>query len=272
MSRWFRFYDCALDDPKVQRLPPDLFKAWVNLLCVAARHDGLLPAVADLSFMLRTDVKVMARTLRALLDAKLLDETDAGLTPHNWNGRQFKSDDVAARVRKHREQKKGGGGSNSQGNGPSNGDETLQGTPPETDTEAETETDTEEAPSGGGESTPPTPEREKAALAPDGAAARPRGTPLPINFRLTDDRLAFARQEGLDDERASRELDKFRDYWLSAGGIRALKPDWDAAWRYWIRKAADDHPRFGRTAPGRDRGEDRSRLAAYRSAAARFSH
>lgn len=27
MSRWFRFYDEALDDPKVQRLSPEKFKA-----------------------------------------------------------------------------------------------------------------------------------------------------------------------------------------------------------------------------------------------------
>jgi hypothetical protein len=27
MTRWFRFYDGALDDPKVQALPGDLFKA-----------------------------------------------------------------------------------------------------------------------------------------------------------------------------------------------------------------------------------------------------
>ena len=27
MSRWFRLYDCLLDDPKVQRLAPDEFRA-----------------------------------------------------------------------------------------------------------------------------------------------------------------------------------------------------------------------------------------------------
>lgn len=29
MSRWFRFYDAALDDPKVQRLPAEVFRAAV---------------------------------------------------------------------------------------------------------------------------------------------------------------------------------------------------------------------------------------------------
>ena len=46
MARWFRFYNEALDDPKVQKLPPALFKSWVNLLCLTARHDGTLPPAA----------------------------------------------------------------------------------------------------------------------------------------------------------------------------------------------------------------------------------
>ena len=31
---WFRFYHGALHDPKVQSLRPELFKFWVNLLCL----------------------------------------------------------------------------------------------------------------------------------------------------------------------------------------------------------------------------------------------
>ena len=34
-KQWLRLYDDVLDDPEVQRLPPDLFKHWVNLLCLA---------------------------------------------------------------------------------------------------------------------------------------------------------------------------------------------------------------------------------------------
>ena len=61
MSRWFRFYDGALNDAKVQRLPAPLFKAWVNLLCLASMHDGVLPPVADISFSLRIPEKEQQR-------------------------------------------------------------------------------------------------------------------------------------------------------------------------------------------------------------------
>jgi hypothetical protein len=37
----------------VQRLPGEKFKAWVNLLCIASKHDGVLPPVADHAFLLR---------------------------------------------------------------------------------------------------------------------------------------------------------------------------------------------------------------------------
>lgn len=110
MSRWFRMYDDVLDDPKVQRLPPDLFKAWVNLLCLASRNDGLLPDIDDIAFALRMSQDVTRDIVRDLSQRGLIDDCD-GLSPHNWNSRQFKSDkdDTAAeRKRKQRKREKEG--------------------------------------------------------------------------------------------------------------------------------------------------------------------
>jgi len=108
MSRWFRMYADVLDDPKVQRLAPGLFKAWVNLLCLASRHDGQLPAMEDIAFALRLDENVTRDIIRDLLKCGLLEECD-GLSPHNWRGRQFKSDadeTATERKRKQRERDK----------------------------------------------------------------------------------------------------------------------------------------------------------------------
>lgn len=105
MARWFRFYDDAVNDPKVQRLEPKLFKAWINMLCLASQNDGWLPAAADVAFTLRVTENEAGRLVDALVSSELLDEYDGRYTPHNWNGRQFKSDVSNERVKRHRQRK-----------------------------------------------------------------------------------------------------------------------------------------------------------------------
>ena len=83
---WFRFYDEALDDPKVQRLPAPLFKTWVNLLCLASKHGGQLPQMPDIEFALRIAPEEAAQAIALLEKAGLLDRDRNGLAPHNWNG------------------------------------------------------------------------------------------------------------------------------------------------------------------------------------------
>lgn len=108
--KWFRFYDEALDDPKVQRLPGDLFKLWVNLLCLASKNDerGVLPgSVEDIAWRLRVDIDWLRASIHTLQGQGLLDWVDdeKQYQPHNWQGRQYPSDDVTARVNKHRQSK-----------------------------------------------------------------------------------------------------------------------------------------------------------------------
>jgi uncharacterized protein YdaU (DUF1376 family) len=45
------------------------------------------------------------------------------------------------------------------------------------------------------------------------------------------------------------ELENFRDYWLAQPGQKAVKVDWDATWRVWVRRSGQtyrkpDKPRF----------------------------
>lgn len=104
---WFRFYTEALDDPKVQMLPPHLFKAWVNLLCLACKTDGKLPSINDIAFALRLSVDSAREAVDELVLAGLLDVSHVTkiVSPHNWKARQFKSDTSADRTRKWRKNK-----------------------------------------------------------------------------------------------------------------------------------------------------------------------
>src|SRR3974390_2679333 len=134
MGRWFRLDDDVVNDPKVQQLDPVLFKAWINILCIASKHGGVLPDMAGCAFMLRTDVREAERVIAALADGGLLDPVKDGLEPHNWTKRQRVSDISTSRVKRHRAKGSKRGGPVS-GNGPGNAHETVSGngneTPPE---------------------------------------------------------------------------------------------------------------------------------------------
>ena len=81
--KWLRLYSDVVSDPKVQRLPGEKFKAWINLLCVASQHDGILPPVADLAFTLRSAEDKIIALLEDLVEKRLLDVTsdDEALHP-----------------------------------------------------------------------------------------------------------------------------------------------------------------------------------------------
>lgn len=122
MSRWFRFYDDALNDPKVQALSPVLFKFWVNLLCVASRNDGLIPPLSELKASLKARSDYVEAHLNELIKLGLIDLSGDRFEPHNWRKRQYKSDISTPRVKRFRSVSK-----------------TVSETPPDTDTDTETD-------------------------------------------------------------------------------------------------------------------------------------
>jgi hypothetical protein len=127
MSRWFRLYDDLVDDPKVQRLGPDLFKALINLWCLASKNDGMLPSLDEMAFKLRVRPERLDKILKELIACGLIDETpDGGHEPHNWNGRQYKSDVSNERVKRYRDRKR-------------NAECNVTVAPPETEADTETE-------------------------------------------------------------------------------------------------------------------------------------
>jgi hypothetical protein len=124
MNRWFRVYNELVDDPKVQRLDPSLFKALVNLWCLASANEGALPTVDKIAFKLRMKPEKAQRVLTELRAAGLLDDDATGTHPHNWAGRLFTSDGSTPRVKRFRERRR-------------NVSPAVSETTPDTETEAE---------------------------------------------------------------------------------------------------------------------------------------
>ena len=114
MSRWFRLYDDTINDPKILKLPEVLRWYWIALLCVASKCGGNLPPLDDIAIQLRVTQAKATEVLASLVKAGLLDRTETGFVPHNWHGRQYKSDrdDTAAkRAKKYRDARRDGNAS-----------------------------------------------------------------------------------------------------------------------------------------------------------------
>lgn len=68
-------------------------------------------------------------------------------------------------------------------------------------------------------------------------SASQRGTRLPEGWRPSDDLLNWAREKAPGVGWVDHE--KFVDWARSASGSVAVKKDWDAAWRNWMRRASE---------------------------------
>jgi hypothetical protein len=110
VNHWWRAYNEAVNDPKLQLISDSMFRAWFNVMCIASANDGNLPALKDLAFTLRIAPTKAAQVLAQLHAAGLLDKTETGFTPHNWGGRQYKTDKpdetAAERMRNYRDRKR----------------------------------------------------------------------------------------------------------------------------------------------------------------------
>jgi hypothetical protein len=146
MTRWFRVYDDLIDDPKVQRLDPTLFKTLINLWCLASANEGVIPAIDEIAFKLRMKPEKAQRMLSELRATGLIDDDERGARPHNWDSRQFISDGSTSRVKRFRERHR-------------NVSPAVSGTTPETETETETETESKTPSQGSMNSTDEAPAR-----------------------------------------------------------------------------------------------------------------
>ena len=93
-----------------------------------------------------------------------------------------------------------------------------------------------------------------------------RPTRLAANWQPTAKHFALGHELALNAERVHFEADQFKDHAAAKG--RTLK-DWDAGFRMWLRKSADDAGRgpsgIGRSRAGRDRPSVGSVVAAVNS-------
>lgn len=68
-----------------------------------------------------------------------------------------------------------------------------------------------------------------------------RGSRLAEDWRLPKPWGDFAVELGISPDEVRRQAEIFRDYWHARAGKEALKVDWQATWRNWIRRHVERH-------------------------------
>lgn len=112
---WLPLWNKTLWCSKVQSLPGDVFKAWVNLIMFAnlINADGDLPSMEDIHFALHLDHETLKRFIEIMVSAGLVDrdtdeqdKTSVRLSIHDWGQWQIKPAKSTDRVRRFRERSK----------------------------------------------------------------------------------------------------------------------------------------------------------------------
>ena len=133
--KWFRLYDELIDDPKIMEMTNSTFRVFIYLLCLANKgHTRGIVRLYNKDKDLRKTLKRRLRMHHKSVYTALVELEEMNIITCNgdeiqinkWGKRQFKSDDVTARVKRFRN---------------------VTETPPETDTDTETETDNVSSPS-----------------------------------------------------------------------------------------------------------------------------
>ena len=211
---WFRIDDGFWSHPKTLQLSDGAQALWMRAGSWSMHHltDGLIPA-----FALQL-LGAKPRFVNELVAVSLWIPDEGAYRFHDWSRyqptrSQVEADRDAAAERKRRSREKSrrdkgvtdGAGSGDAAPSPS---QPIPSHP---------------TPPNGGEKTVP----------------RKRGTRLERTWTPAPETVAQMREQtpGVD---LRREHEVFVDYWTSKTGQAATKADWDATWRNWMRRKADD--------------------------------
>lgn len=106
---WMKLYYEILDDPKMGRLPCNLWRRFIECCLIAGeiQEEGFLPDIATISWRLRIDERTLHQELTSLSDYGMLSIKEYNPFETRWHVTNFTKrqapSPVAERVRKHRE-------------------------------------------------------------------------------------------------------------------------------------------------------------------------
>lgn len=298
---WFRADDDFYDHPKVMRIPVryrnEACGVWLRAGTWAARYstDGFLPTDIVRSFDPRE--RTAARLVEVGLWAEDKRDGQTGYSFHQWLERQPSVAETTSRKQRNAERQRR---FRERRNGVDPVPEPPDGCDEPIDDQHEYDIDdidyepTFESSNGTRNAlrngaTNATPSRPVPLSTSSGAVrsdssssvgrqtsparkrASPRGTRIPDDFAVTEAMVKWAREHAPHVD-GRFETDQFRDYWSARAGREAVKVDWVATWRNWMRRTeqrSGRQPTNHREQPGQLNPADQ-RLADVQALKARF--
>jgi hypothetical protein len=195
-----------------------LFKVWICLLVEAKRlnEDGLLPAVGRLAFTFHTSDERMQWLVGALVEARLLEQTERGYLVHDWSDWQSVKPSATRaaareRVARHRAVTTGNAGAG-----------VTHSVTPVTPKDKIR-----------GEKSRKDEKRKEESATPGGSpssAVVMRGSRIPPDFSLTPELNEYAARQGVNFSAAADHLERFRLYFEQTTK-NATSRDWGKRWR-----------------------------------------
>lgn len=109
---WIKLYVESVEDPKLAKLPDNLWRRFVECLLMAGKLDeeGFLPALADMAFTLRKQETALQHELEQLAKVGLMEIKPYDLFESRWHVTKFSERQApsaaATRQKRHRDKKK----------------------------------------------------------------------------------------------------------------------------------------------------------------------
>jgi hypothetical protein len=233
-TTWTKFYwSDWLSEPALRLCSYAARGLWMDMLCIAATHDPIGYVAVAGRGLTETDIARMTGGSESEVPA-LLGELDRnGVFSRDRQGRIYSRRMVSDAKKAAIAVKNGKNGGN-----PTLGNKRASGPSDNPPVKAQLKVvdNTQKLEARNQKPEDKNQGSEKAETQQNGRAVR--GSRLPADWEPGAEGIIYAIREGFDDAAAFRMGDDFRDFWTAKSGADAVKLDWPATWRRWVREEA----------------------------------
>lgn len=252
---WFKVDDQLAFHAKVMLAGNSAMGLWIRAGAWSSAHltDGFIPTHMAAAMANMANGMANPCDQDALVMAGLWDEVEGGYRFHDWEDFQPSADEEREKREKVREARKLAGKKGAEARWNARNADGKNGKRDSKPVASPSQTDSKPiAPT-----RPDQTNTEEAKASSVARAKTAKGTRLGDNWEPSPELRDAMTAECPGVDQYAQFL-RFRDYWQAQPGQKGVKVSWEATYRNWIRRAAEDTPR---TRPGQATGDQRAAQA-----------